>query len=86
MADLHNCCVRQDITETEGTLTAKSKSQMAKMAVVGPLLSCFATGGQDDESAEEVQEQLRREWGAVSVENEQTDYEVDTAELQSKVS
>lgn len=40
---------------------------------------------QDDENAEEVQEQLRREWGAVSVENEQNEYGIDTAELQSKV-
>lgn len=40
---------------------------------------------QDDENAEEVQEQLRREWGTVSVTNDQSDYEVDTAELQNKV-
>ncbi|CAN0162510.1 unnamed protein product [Pylaiella littoralis] len=40
----------------------------------------------DDENAEEVQEQLRREWGAVSVENEQNEYGIDTAELQSKLS
>lgn len=41
--------------------------------------------GQDDESAEEVQRQLEREWGTVAVENEQADYEVDTAQLQAKV-
>ncbi|CAM9943307.1 unnamed protein product, partial [Ectocarpus sp. 8 AP-2014] len=39
----------------------------------------------DDEDAEEVQEQLRREWGSVSVQNEQKEYEIDTAELQSKM-
>ncbi|CAM9723817.1 unnamed protein product [Ectocarpus sp. 12 AP-2014] len=39
----------------------------------------------DDEDAEEVQEQLRREWGTVSVQNEQKEYEIDTAELQSKM-
>lgn len=40
---------------------------------------------QDEESSEDVQEQLRREWGTVSMENSQDEYEVDTAELQSKV-
>ncbi|CBJ32782.1 conserved unknown protein [Ectocarpus siliculosus] len=39
----------------------------------------------DDEDAEEVQEQLRREWGTASVQNEQKEYEIDTAELQSKM-
>lgn len=45
----------------------------------------FGLAGQDDESAEEVQEQLRREWGTVSVSNEQSDYQVDTSVLQGKV-
>lgn len=49
-----------------------------------PSALCFFSG-QDDEDAEEVQEQLRREWGAVSVQNEQKEYQIDTAELQSKV-
>ncbi len=57
---------------------------------MGQYFTCLFDGlrpviGQDDESAEEVQRQLEREWGTVSVENEQADYEVDTAQLQAKV-
>lgn len=49
------------------------------------MVACFADVEQDDESAEEVQEQLRREWGTVAVTNDQQDYQIDTAELQNKV-
>lgn len=48
-------------------------------------LGSFFFSAQDDEDAEEVQEQLRREWGTVSVQDDQNEYDVDTAELQSKV-
>lgn len=40
---------------------------------------------QDDENSDEVKKELQRKWGMISLENDQTDYEIDTAALEAKV-
>lgn len=78
-----DCCAHaaQAATPVLGFVSFKITERPHTCCVVAR----FSLDGQDDESDEDVQEQLRREWGTVSVENDQNDYEVDTAELQDKV-